>query len=79
MYAFAKSADLDMELFMHVFPRVPWSQRVNSLRARSALVLHEQTCIAAITLTWTTMILNSSETSESLYFYYVTFKLHVGV
>ena len=36
---------------------------VNSLRARSALVLHEQTHIAATRLVWTAMILSSSETS----------------
>ena len=40
---------------------------MNSLRARSALVLREQTPrIAATRLVWTVAILNSSETSEPL-------------
>ena len=36
---------------------------VDSLRARSALVLHEQTCIAETRLGWTAVILNSIEAS----------------
>ena len=39
---------------------------VNSLHARSALVLHEQTRIAATRFVWTAVILNSSETSGPL-------------
>ena len=35
----------------------------NSLRARSALVLHEQTRITGTRLVWTMVILNGSETS----------------
>ena len=37
---------------------------VNSLRARSALVLYEQTRISATRLVWTAVILNSSETGR---------------
>ena len=40
---------------------------VNCLHVRSVLVLHEQTCITAITdLVWTVVILNSIEASGPL-------------
>ena len=39
---------------------------VNSFRARSALILYEQTRLAATRLVWTAMILNCSETSRPL-------------
>ena len=37
---------------------------VNSLHARSTLVLYERACIAATRLVWTAVILSSSETSN---------------
>ena len=38
--------------------------RVNSLRAHSALVLHEQTRTAATRFVWTAVILSSSKTVD---------------
>ena len=63
----SQSSAWNSDLFTHVFTHVLWSQRRKQLtRVRSALVLHEQTCIAATRLIWTAMILNSSQTSGSL-------------
>ena len=71
MYALVKPADFEFprerNLFTHVFTRVLSSQWRKQLpRARSALVLHEQTRIAVTKPVWTAAILDSSETRGPL-------------
>ena len=58
---------LTSDLFTHVVTRASFHRSgVNSLRGRAALVLHEQTYIAATRHVWTAVILKSSETSRPL-------------
>ena len=50
--------------FLRMYIRASFHRSgVNSLRARSVLVLHEQARIAATILVWTAVLLNSNESS----------------
>ena len=57
----------EIAVYLHMYlPASFHRSGINSLCARSALVLHEQTHIAATILVWTAVILNNSETSGPL-------------
>ena len=60
-------SDRTSDLFTHVFMRASFYRSgVNIFRARSALVLHERTCIAVARLVPTMVILDSNETRGPL-------------
>ena len=57
------------EIFTHLFTRSPfWNHRsgIEQLSARSALVLHEHTCVSATRLVLMAVILNSIEASGQI-------------
>ena len=61
------NACMNYQFIFHTYLHVSFHHSgINSLRVGSALVLHEQTRIAATTLVWTVVILNSSATSGPL-------------
>ena len=54
----------DVAIYLHTYLRASSQRREQFTRAHSALILKEQTRIAATSLAWTTVILNSSETTS---------------
>ena len=57
----------EQAIYLRTYLRASYQRSgVNSLHARSALVLHEQTRIAATKHVWIAVILKSSETSGPL-------------